>query len=104
MMVTLLDLTYSRGESTMTTYTIENLKLNIDPIISYSLKSHDEIHVASNEGSVVIIPENDYEVMKETLYLLSDKKSLSALLEGHNNRDKKIKQKSYSMEDVFSDL
>jgi len=88
----------------MTTYTIENLKLNIDPIIKYSLQSHDEIHIASDEGSVVIIPEKDYETMKETLSLLSDKKSLTALLDGHKNRDDTIKQKSYSIEEVFSDI
>lgn len=48
-----------------------------------------------------MIPKDDYESMQETLRLLSDKKSLKALLDGHKDRDKQIPQKVYKIEDVF---
>ena len=51
-----------------------------------------------------MLPQEDYESMQETLRLLMDKNSLRALLDGHNVREKGLIPKSYSVEDVFSDL
>jgi len=88
----------------MKTVTIEQLNNDMSSIINYSLTTHDEVNIATNTGSVIILPQEDYESMQETLRLLMDKKSLTALLEGHKNRDEGNILKSQSVKDVFSDL
>ena len=88
----------------MKTITIEQASADFQKIINYSLKTHDEVNIASDEGAVIIIPQEDYEAMQETLRLLSDKQSLKALLDGHETRKKRKKLKSYTVKDVFSDL
>ena len=88
----------------MRTITIEQATNNLQQHINYSLDTHEEINIASNNGAIVMIPQLDYESMQETLRLLSDKKSLKALLDGHNSRDLNQPFKSYSVKEVFSDI
>jgi len=88
----------------MKTMTIEQADKDVSSIINYALKTHDEVNIATNQGSVIILPQEDYESMQETLRLLADKKSLIALLNGHSDREKGLVPKSHSVEDVFSDL
>ena len=88
----------------MKTITIEQANADFQKIINYSLTTHDEVNIASDKGAVIIIPQEDYEAMQETLRLLSDKQSLKALLDGHEARKKGKKIKSYTVKDVFSDL
>jgi PHD/YefM family antitoxin component YafN of YafNO toxin-antitoxin module len=88
----------------MKTMTIEQVNQDISSVINYSLNTHDEVNIATDSGAVIIIPQEDYDSMQETLRLLMDKKSLSALLQGHINRDSGNLSKSYSIKDVFGDL
>ncbi len=88
----------------MKTITLDQANADFQKIINYSLKTRDEVNIASDQGAVVVIPQDDYEAMQETLRLLSDKQSLKALLDGHEARKKGKKIKSYSVKDVFSDL
>ncbi|HNZ28209.1 MAG TPA: hypothetical protein PKK13_13375 [Spirochaetota bacterium] len=88
----------------MVTYTIDKARTNLKTIIKQTIDSHEEVNIASDIGGVVMLSENDYDAMKETLKLVFDKKSLISLLESHKNRDNGIVQKSYSIEEVFHDL
>jgi len=88
----------------MLSVTIENANHNLQGMINYTLDSHEEVAIASSRGAVVMIAQEDYNAMQETLRLLSDKKSLMALLDGHNQRERGEKMKSYSLSEVFSDL
>jgi len=88
----------------MKTITLEQANQDLISHINYTLTTHEEINISSTNGAIIMIPQNDYESMQETLRLLSDKKSLNALLNGHNARDKEILPKTYSVEEVFSDI
>lgn len=88
----------------MKTITLEQASQDLISHINYSLSTHEEVNIASSNGAIVMIPQEDYESMQETLRLLADKKSLKALLDSHYARDKNIIQKTYNVEDVFSDL
>jgi len=88
----------------MKTITLEQANRDLIGHINYSLRTHEEINIASESGAIVMIPQDDYESMKETLKIISDKKSLKALLDSHDARDKGMSPKSYSTEEVFGDL
>ncbi len=88
----------------MKTVTIEQAMTDLINMIKDSLKTREEISIATNDGAVIILPQEDYESMQETLKLLMDKKSLRALLKAQNEREDGIIPKSYDVEDVFDDL
>lgn len=88
----------------MKTITLEQASKDLISHINYALDTHEEVNIASSNGAIVMIPQDDYEAMQETLRLLADKKSLKALLNGHEARDNHVSIKSYSVEEVFSDL
>ncbi len=88
----------------MKTLTIQQVSKDLMSVSEHSLKTHEEINIATEKGAVVILPEEDYESMQETLRLLSDKEALTALLNGHKKRDKGKSPESFSVQDVFSDL
>ena len=78
-------------------------KLTFQQIINYSLETH-EINIVTDNGAVIMIPQEEYEAIQETLRLLSDKQSLKALLEAHEARKNGELPKSYTIQDVFGDL
>jgi len=88
----------------MKTITFEQANQDLIKHINYTLSTHEEINIASSNGAIVMIPQDDYESMKETLKLLVDKKSLKALLDGHEARDNNKQVNSYSIDEVFSDI
>ena len=88
----------------MKTITLEEANHDLLSHINYTLNTHDEVNIASSNGAIIMIAQDEYESMQETLRLLADKKSLKALLEGHDYRDNNKSQKTYKIEDVFSDL
>lgn len=88
----------------MKTITLEQASEDLIGHINYSLSSHEELSIASNNGSIIMLPQDDYNSIQETLKLLSDKKSLKALLDGHEARDSGEDIESYSLEDVFNDI
>ena len=88
----------------MLSITLENANSNLPNMVYHALDSNEEITIASNRGAVVMIAQDDYNSMQETLRLLQDKKSLKALLNSHQLRDNGEVIKSYSVSEVFSDL
>jgi PHD/YefM family antitoxin component YafN of YafNO toxin-antitoxin module len=71
----------------MKTITIEQAIIDLREMIKDVLHSKEAITIATEDGAVTILPEEEYSSMKETLKLLGDKKSLNALLTSHKDRD-----------------
>lgn len=88
----------------MKTITLEQANKDLLNHINYSLQTHEEVNIASENGAMIMLPQEDYESLMETVRFLGDKKSLKALLDAHAQRDNKIEPTSYNVEDVFSDI
>ncbi len=88
----------------MLSTTLEKANNDFKSIVYHTLLSHEEVSIASDKGAVVLLTQEDYESMQETLRLLSDKKPLKALLDAHQQRDNDEPLKSYNVAEVFSDL
>lgn len=88
----------------MRTVTLDQAIGDLKNIIQRTIQDKDETVIASNEGAVVMLEENEWSNVKETLRLLSDKESLTALLESHAIRDRREEPESVSPEEAFKDV
>ncbi len=88
----------------MKTVTIKEASKGLESMIDYSLSSYDEVNISTEKGSVVMLPEDEFYAMKETLNLLNDKATMKTLLESIDARENGVTLESYKVEDVFSDL
>ena len=88
----------------MKSITLNEASKNLSSYMNYTISSHDEVSVASDDGAIVMISQEDYNAMQETLRLLSDKKSLKALLDSHFARDNNLEIEKYNIKEVFDDL
>jgi len=88
----------------MKTITLKEATKNLPSYVDYAITSSDEISISTDNGAIVMISEDDYNSMIETLKLIDDKQSLKALIDGHFARDNNIEIKRYSVEEVFNDL
>jgi PHD/YefM family antitoxin component YafN of YafNO toxin-antitoxin module len=77
---------------------------NLPQLIRHTLDNCEETIIVSDKGAVVMIDQDEWEKMKETLRLFCDKKSLNALLEGHRIRESGNTPDSVSIEEAFRDL
>ncbi|MBM2814880.1 MAG: Antitoxin [Ignavibacteria bacterium] len=84
--------------------TIENLSVNIAGYFNNVLANKENLLVSTDNGNLIVIPEDDWEQMNETINLIRDKKSLEALLDGIDSRKQGLKSHSYSQEEIFDDL
>ena len=73
----------------MKTVTLNNAVTNLQNIITNTISNQEETIIVTDNGAVVMIDKQNWEGIIETLRLLKDKKSLKALLEGHQQRQKK---------------
>jgi PHD/YefM family antitoxin component YafN of YafNO toxin-antitoxin module len=83
---------------------VKNAMKDLPGLIDHTIKNIDEVVIVSDYGSVVVIDQNEWESIQETLRLLKDKRSLKALLESHKLRDKNKKIEAKSIEEAFYDL
>jgi PHD/YefM family antitoxin component YafN of YafNO toxin-antitoxin module len=88
----------------MNTLSLQEASSNLPNIIENTIKNSDETVIATDLGAVIMIDENHWEEIQETLRLLKDKKSLAALLDGHRQRDQAMVPQGKSIEEVFNDL
>ena len=88
----------------MRTVTLDQATSDLKAIILRTIRDHDETVISSKEGAVVVLDENEWSNIKETLRLLSDKESLAALLESHAIRDQGEKPEGVTPEEAFKDL
>ena len=87
----------------MVSLTLHNAIGNLPKIIADTITNQEETLIVTDEGTVVMLSQDNWESMKETLRLLKDKKSLKALLEGHARRKKGLNS-GKTIEDAFYDL
>ena len=88
----------------MHTITFETASKNLKSVILKTIKNKYETIVATDEGSVVILDESEWSHIKETLRLLSDKESLTALIESHADRDTGKKPEGIGPEEAFQGI
>jgi PHD/YefM family antitoxin component YafN of YafNO toxin-antitoxin module len=87
----------------MVSLTLHNAVGNLPKIIADTIINQEETLIVTDEGTVVMLSQENWESMKETLRLLKDKKSLKALLEGQAKRKRGINL-GKTIGDVFYDL
>jgi len=88
----------------MRTVTLDQAGADLKAIIQRAIRDKDETVIASIDGSVVVLDENEWSNIKETLRLLSDKQSLAALIESHAIRDRGEEPKGMKPEEAFKDV
>ena len=85
----------------MRTVTLDQTSADLKAIIQQTIRDKDETVIASSDGAVVVLDENEWSNIKETLRLFTDKQSLSALLESHTIRDRSEKPNGITPEEAF---
>lgn len=87
----------------MVSVTLNNAIGNLPKIIADTISNQEETIIVTDNGAVVMLSQDKWDSMLETLRLLRDKKSLKALLEGQARR-KKGTNLGKSPEEIFYDL
>jgi PHD/YefM family antitoxin component YafN of YafNO toxin-antitoxin module len=87
----------------MKTITLNNAILDLPMIISSVIKNQEETVIATDDGAVIMVDQDNWNSIIETLRLLKDSKSLEALLQGHKDRDEN-KSNGKPINLVFDDL
>lgn len=82
----------------MTTLTATQARQNLFELVKKSVKGHAPVKITSKNGDVVMISEEDYEGLLETLELLSKKGMLKSVR--HAKADIKA-GRTRSLKDVF---
>ena len=82
----------------MLTITSTNARSNLFQLLKKILKSHIPTKISSKEGTVVLLPEEDYESLIETAELLST----PGLKQSIKKADKEISQgEVFSFDNIF---
>ncbi len=68
----------------MDTMNATNARKNLYRLIEELSKSHEPIHITSRKGSAILISEEDWKSIHETLYLLSIPGMRESIKEGLN--------------------
>lgn len=66
----------------MTTTNLVNLKSNLETYVNAAISFNDTINISTQTGSAVIISEQEYRNLVETMYLNSNPVVRNELLEG----------------------
>ena len=88
----------------MNAITINNAITNFPQIVSNTIKNFEETLIVGEQGAVVLISQQEWDSIMETIRLFRDKKSLKSLIEGHNIRKKGQKPKGKTINQAFHDL
>ena len=88
----------------MRTVTLDQAGADLKAIIQQTIRDKDETVIASSDGAVVVLDENEWLNIKETFRLFTDKQSLSALMESHAIRERGEKPKGITPEEAFKDV
>ncbi|MBK8750847.1 MAG: hypothetical protein IPL99_03995 [Candidatus Competibacteraceae bacterium] len=85
-------------------YTVQQASVDLGRVISNAVCNQEEAAIVSESGTVVLVPQEEFASIQETLRLLSDRRSLNALLAGHTQRDAGRVPELPSVDQVFYDL
>ena len=77
----------------MNTINVTNARKNLYKIIKSINDSHEPIHVSGKNGSVVIIAEEDWKAIEETLFLTTDPKLRKSIIDGMDEPIEKCLEK-----------
>jgi len=88
----------------MNTITINNAISNFPQLITNTIRNFEVTVIVSEQGSVVMISQQEWNSIMETIRLFRDKKSLKSLLDGQNARRKGHKLTSKTINQAFYDL
>ena len=84
----------------MKTITASKARSGLFNLLKMTIRGHRQVRITSKEGSVVLISENDYENLIETLELLSIRGFKKSIQEADMEIDK---GETYSIDEVFSE-
>ena len=84
----------------MQTLTATDARSKWFSLVRKSIKGHQSYRITSKDGDAILLSEEDYESLMETLELLS----LPGMAKSIRQAKKEIKQKkTYSLKEVFGD-
>jgi PHD/YefM family antitoxin component YafN of YafNO toxin-antitoxin module len=83
---------------------LEQISGDLPATLYRAIETSEEVSIATPKGAVIVISQEEYDSMQETLRLLSDKRALGALLEGHRQRDAGERPAGYSISEAFGEL
>ena len=85
-------------------YTLQQASIGLGEVIARAVQDHEEAAIVSDRGAVILVPQDEFDSMRESLRLLNDPRSLKALLAGHAQRDERRLSDLPTVEQVFDDL
>ncbi len=84
----------------MKSITASKARSELFNLLKMTIRGHRQVRITSKEGSVVLMSENDYENLIETLELLSIPGFKKSIQEADMEIDK---GETYSIDEVFSE-
>lgn len=68
----------------MTTTNVTNFRKNIFSMLEQTIKYNEPINISTKDGNAVVLSEEEYQGMLETIYLMSIPEMKEKLIEGKN--------------------
>ena len=69
----------------MTITNVTNFRKNIFSMLEQTIKYNEPINISTKDGNAVVLSEEEYQGMLETIYLMSIPEMKEKLIEGKNN-------------------
>ncbi len=66
----------------MNTINVTNARKNLYKLVKSIIDSHKPVHITGKDGSVIMIAEEDWNAIEETLFLSSNPKLKKSILDG----------------------
>ena len=66
----------------MTTINVTEARKNLYSLVDEANRSHEPIHISGKRGNAVLISEDDWSSIKETMYLISIPNMRESIIEG----------------------
>lgn len=63
---------------------IADAKINLNSLVDMAIEESEIVNINTKKGNAVLISENVYNALRETLYLLSKTKTKDEIIEGMN--------------------
>ncbi len=71
----------------MTNINVTNFRKDIYEILKQTIKFNEPVNISTKEGNAVLISEEDYNGLMETVYLSSIPQMKEKLIEGKNTKE-----------------
>jgi len=84
----------------MITAKVSDYRSHLSTFHKKVLSDHDPLMISGQEGNVVIIPEDDYENLVETIYILRDKRTMKSLEDIRTN----VRNNQFQNTDIMTEF